>query len=513
MIIHASRYLKTSRIVFLIGWVVAAFFLSSPLWGQGAGGDRVALVIGNGAYEHVPELKNPKNDSEDLANALTAVGFEVLLHTDQSQGSMLDTLRGFRRKAARAEIALIYFAGHGIEIDRQNYLIPVDAVLETDSDINFEAVPLDTMIFAASGASRLSMVIVDACRNNPFAASIQRTNASRSIGRGLSAVEPTKNTLVAYAAKEGTTAADGAGRNSPYAEALIKALNEPNLEVGLMMRRVRDQVLDTTSGQQEPFVYGSLSAEQIFLNDTRGLSLVAPKPETPQTQGASAAEIAFWQSIAETSDPAELESYLARYPNGLFSVLAEARVARLRNAEPGPKDAFKPLVPQVDPDVAEPTQPEPSRALTRREVIELQERLSALGHSLGRADGIPGRRTATAVRAFERSQDLPETGEASLPVLAALRDKVTDADLEDWRSKQRAARVVKPKAQPTQPRAEPTEPATEEPKTSTVNSGAFRQFCASNKQCATSQCRTSDGSGFRKRKNCQFCNVYAIRCE
>lgn len=507
---------RIHSVILMVAALALAVVLAVPAWAQEGGDRRVALVIGNGAYEHVPELKNPKNDSADLANALTAVGFDVTLHRDQTQGSMLDTLRGFRRKAAGAEIALIYFAGHGIEIDRQNYLIPVDAVLQTDSDINFEAVRLETMIFAASGAARLSMVIVDACRNNPFAASIQRTNSDRSIGRGLSAVEPTKNTLVAYAAKEGTTAADGAGRNSPYARALIEALQEPNLEVGLMMRRVRDAVLGATGGQQEPFVYGSLSAEQIFLNDTRGLSLVTPSPEAAQSPGASAAEIAFWQSIADTSDPAELESYLARYPDGLFSVLAQSRVARLRTTAPEPQDEFKPLVPQDNQAEVESVDPEPSRALTRSEIVELQERLSAVGYGVGAADGIPGRRTSAAVREFERSQNLPETGEATLTVLTALREQISDADLEDWRSKQRAARVVKPKTearQATQPRVQQAEPAAEAPQEPAAKTGAFRQFCASNAQCATSQCRTSDGGGFRKRRACQFCSVYAVRCE
>ena len=496
----------------------AALMLVLPLHAQDDAKNRVALVIGNGAYQNVPELRNPRNDSEDLAKALTAIGFEVLLHTDQTQGTMLDTLRGFRRLASRAEIALIYFAGHGIEIDRQNYLIPVDAVLETDSDINFEAVPLETMIFAASGASRLSMVIVDACRNNPFAASIQRTNSSRSIGRGLSAVEPTKNTLVAYAAKEGTTAADGSGRNSPYAQALLAALKEPNLEVGLMMRRVRDEVLEVTGGQQEPFVYGSLSAEQIFLNEARGLALVSPTNEAPNAQDATAAEVAFWQSIYQTDDPSELQSYLQRYPNGLFSELARSRVAKLNTPDAMPQDTVETPAPRVMPDISQPTLPEPSRKLTRTEVVELQERLSAIGHSLGRADGIPGRRTSIAVRAFERQEGLPETGEASWPVLTTLRERVSDSEVNDWRSKQRATRTTttttRTKTQTRQTTTtKPAEPQAEA-ETSSAQSSSFAKFCTANKQCGTSQCqRGSDGNFFRKSKDCQFCKIYSVRCK
>jgi len=505
-----GTYRADIRHVFFRALLAVTFLilLVPPLQAQVADGKRMALVIGNGAYKNVPELKNPRNDSSDIAAALKAVGFEVLLHTDQTQGSMLDTLRGFRRSASGAEIALIYFAGHGIEIDRQNYLIPVDAVLETDSDINFEAVPLETMIFAAGGATRLSMVIVDACRNNPFAASIKRVNSSRSIGRGLSAVEPTKNTLVAYAAKEGTTAADGVGRNSPYASALIASLGHPNLEVGLMMRRVRDEVLNATAGAQEPFVYGSLSAEQIFLNDTRGLSPVESEANVVTEPNASAAEIAFWQSISGNSETSELQNYLDLYPNGLFTELARARLNKFGEVAPRQEDPFSPLVPESNAP-----ERDSGRELTRSEIVELQERLSAIGHSLGSADGIAGRRTESAIREFEAAENLPISGQPTLPVYYALRDRVSDSDLENWRSK-RAARARTTNVTPARPKVVTPEPKTAETESSAGPSPAFRQFCASNRQCGTSQCIIgSSGKSWRKNRSCQYCPLYASRCK
>ena len=488
--------------------IVILMTLMVPLQAQETGAKRIALVIGNGAYENVPELRNPRNDSADLAAALTAVGFEVLLHTDQTQGSMLDTFRGFRRSSNGAEIALIYFAGHGIEIDRQNYLLPVDAVLETDSDINFEAVPLETMMFAAGGATRLSMVIVDACRNNPFSASMHRSDSSRSIGRGLSAVEPTKNTLVAYAAKEGTTAADGAGRNSPYASALIESLQHPNLEVGLMMRRVRDDVLNSTGGQQEPFVYGSLSAEQIFLNDTRVLSPVEPESVVAKEPNASAAEIAFWQSISGNSETSELQSYLDLYPNGLFTELARARIGNIGGVTPQPEDPFSLIVPESDAPKRD-----SGRDLTRGEIVELQERLSALGHSLGPADGIAGQRTEAAIRDFERAENLPISGRATLPVFSALREQLKDSDLENWRSKQ-SARAPSTNSLPARTEVVAPNPNIVEPESSASPSPADRQFCASNYKCATLECRIGNsGKSWRKIRSCQYCPLYAQRCE
>ncbi len=498
---------------------------------------RLALLIGNGAYRHVPALRNPTNDSSDLAVALRDVGFEVIQHTDQGQAAMLDTLREFRRTASGADIALIYYAGHGIEIDRQNYLIPVDAELQTYADINFEAVPLETMIFAAEGASRLSMVIVDACRNNPFAASIQQGNSTRSIGRGLSAVEPSKNTLVAYAAKEGTTAADGEGRNSPYAAALISSLQEPGLEVGLMMRQVRDAVLDQTNGQQEPFVYGSLSAERIFLNQTRAIapveleelevqSALLPTNEDQERAApeAGAAEIAFWQSIAGTTVPSELQSYLAAYPDGLFADLARSRLARLGPAPvPAvPEDPFKPLVPQpeIEPEVAEETLhvPRPQRDLTRDEIRNLQMRLSMLGYEPGRADGLAGPRTLAAIRAFEESADLPVEGSASLSVLSALQDRVSDNELKAWQAKQARAATLKavprkPRAAlPARPNATPPKPQVAAPAAAPKLSAGDRQFCNAHKICRTRQCRSGGDEGWRPTQECRFCPLWVQKC-
>lgn len=500
--------------------LVLSSILVLPLNAQDNVAKRIALVIGNSAYENVPELKNPLNDSADLAAMLSAVGFEVILHTDQTQGKMLDTLRGFRRRADKAEIALIYFAGHGIEIDRQNYLLPIDAVLETDSDVNFEAVKLETMIFATSGAEQLSMVIVDACRNNPFAASMKRSNSSRSIGRGLSAVEPANNTLVAYAAKEGTTASDGAGRNSPYAAALIASLQQPDLEVGLMMRKVRDDVLASTGGKQEPFVYGSLSAEQIFLADTRGLSPTQPVIVTTdgaveEVPDASAAEIVFWKSISDDSETSELEAYLNAYPDGFFAELARARIDEVGEGVSRPEDVTGPQGPEVT------GQEEVDRNLTRAEIIELQERLSAIGHRLGTADGIAGRRTEAAIRDFEKAENMPITGQAARPVFSALRERVTESDLATWRSRL-AAQAPRTVTAPTRTKATPRtntvarpKAVVPEPKTTTASrpSTQYTQFCGANKQCATAQCRIGDSGEFwRKTRGCKFCTLYAQRC-
>jgi tetratricopeptide (TPR) repeat protein len=229
-------------------------------------GRRIALVIGNSAYQGVPALANPRRDAAAVASALRSVGFQaVRLEGDLAREKLVDTLRGFAREAASADWAVVYFAGHGLEVGGTNYLVPVDARLESDRDVQYEAVALEQVVGAVEGARKLRLVILDACRDNPFVSRMKRTVASRSIGRGLARVEPEGGTLVAYAAKGGEIALDGAGSNSPFVGALLKHLPTPGLEIGKLFRQVRDDVLAATSRKQEPFVYGSLPGEDFFV--------------------------------------------------------------------------------------------------------------------------------------------------------------------------------------------------------------------------------------------------------
>jgi tetratricopeptide (TPR) repeat protein len=224
-------------------------------------GRRVALVIGNSAYKAVSVLPNPGRDAAALAATLRGIGFQtVRLEGDLPREKLVDALRAFAREAASADWAIIYFAGHGLEINGTNYVVPVDAKLETDRDVQYEALPLDQVIGAVEGARKLRLVILDACRDNPFVRGMRRTAASRSVGRGLARVEPEGGTLVAYAAKNGEVALDGDGTNSPFVAALLKHLPTPGLEIGMMFRHVRDDVMAATNRRQEPFVYGSLPA-------------------------------------------------------------------------------------------------------------------------------------------------------------------------------------------------------------------------------------------------------------
>ena len=245
-----------SLVVAVVGFVVLA--IPSVVQADG----RVAPV-GNSTYTHIGRLPNPDNDARDLSAALRRLGFKVTTQLDADRVELTEALRAFTRRSAGADMSLVFYAGHGIEMDGVNYLVPVDARLERDVDVSYDALTLDDLLVSTAGAS-LWLVLLDACRNNPLARSMQRTAATRTVSGGsfadLNEDLLRDETLGTYAAAAGTTAADGRGRNSPYTAALLSPLETP-LEIGLLFRRVRAQVLSTTNGAQRPHEYHSLVGE------------------------------------------------------------------------------------------------------------------------------------------------------------------------------------------------------------------------------------------------------------
>ena len=234
-----------------------------------ASGSRIALVIGNSGYKNVAVLPNPRRDAETIAATLRAVGFQTVeLDGDLTRERMMKALRDFAEEADKADWALVYFAGHGIEIGGVNYLVPIDAKLSVDRDAQFEAVPLDQVLGAIDGARKLKLILLDACRENPFAP--RQTTATRNVTRGLAPIEPEGPsrgkgaTLVVYAAKHGQLALDGASSNSPFVTALVQRLPTPGVEINKIFRLVRDDVLEATSGRQEPFTYGSTPGREDY---------------------------------------------------------------------------------------------------------------------------------------------------------------------------------------------------------------------------------------------------------
>ena len=364
---------------------------------------RVALVIGNSIYAHVPALANPRNDAADVGAALARLGFSVTRLDDADYAALRRGLQAFRREASAARIAVVFYAGHGIEVNKRNFLVPVDARLQIDGDVEYESVPLDLVMGAVHGASEFRLVVLDACRDNPFLASMKREEGStRSIGRGLSRAEPAGgDTLLAYSAKEGTVALDGKGRNSPYTGALLRYLEEPGLEVGLMFRKVRDAVIEATGRRQEPYAYSSLSARGAYFIPP---TIKDPRSEAPVASDGPAIELEHWKTINTIEDPAAriaaLLDYKAKFPGGIYADLADIQIESFRTRD----DTHEPQ-PGASPESVE-----TGLGLTREDRRRIQRALTAAGFRPGRPDGLFGRRTRAAIAEWQAADGVPATG-------------------------------------------------------------------------------------------------------
>lgn len=277
--------------------LLGIFLLLASVQASVAAG-KVALVLSNAKYQHVNELFNPPKDAAAIVEALHKAGFEnVKLVENADMAGMTRSLQDFAALADTADVAMIYFAGHGVEVGDENFLIPVNARLAKSSDVHFEAVQLALVRQAVSGADKIGIVVLDACRNNPF--KLASAKGGRSAGRGLAAVETTGSELIAYSAKEGTIAQDGPQNgNSPFATAMIKALGTPKLEIRLLFGQIKDDVVLATDGEQEPFVYTSLGGKPFFLNENE-----PPAAQNVALQGN--------ESRGIENDPAYFENLVA----------------------------------------------------------------------------------------------------------------------------------------------------------------------------------------------------------
>ena len=315
----------------LFRWMLAAA-ASLLVCGPALAEKRVALVLGNSAYQNVAPLANPANDSAKIASTLKDAGFDVVdSRRDLSAADTRRALRDFADRSRDADIAVVYYAGHGIEVDGGNYLIPVDARLERDTDVYDEALSLDRILVAMEPAKKLRLVILDACRDNPFSRTMKRTVASRAIGQGLAKVEPTSpNVLIAYSAKAGSTAADGDGNNSPFTAALSHHLTKPGLDVRRAFGFVRDEVLKTTGNKQEPFVYGSLGGDDVPLvpAPARPAPAAAAAPVAPALSAQAEARRDYELAL-QVGNRSALNAFLAQYPDGFYASLAKLQLEKI----------------------------------------------------------------------------------------------------------------------------------------------------------------------------------------
>lgn len=309
---------------------------------------RVALVVGNGAYRHASALANPGNDADGVARTLAGLGFRVTLLRDLGVSAFREALLEFGDAARGADVALFFFAGHGLQMglrDRaENFLVPVDAQLADARRLEDETIRLSRVLELMETA-RARVVILDACRDNPLVAAMANTGGTRSVGRGLAPIEgAAQGTLIAFSTAPGSVAADGRGNNSPFTEALLRHLPTPSVELRTVLTRVRAEVARATSNAQTPWSNDGLLTE-LFL---AGREAAAPAPAAPPVLPpivpgvpAEAMELVFWQSVQGTQRPEELEEFLRRFPDGTFAGLARSRLAEMRRAE-APRDAGRP---------------------------------------------------------------------------------------------------------------------------------------------------------------------------
>ena len=333
-----------------VRFIAICAFVACLLPSEAFADKRVALLIGNANYSSVSKLRNPESDVLLMKRTLDAAGFDtVLTGTNLKRDELVKVLRNFEDTAFGADIAVIYYSGHGMEMDGENYLIPVDASLASDRDVVDETVPLQRVVAAIDGAKRLKLIILDACRNNPFISTMKRYAATRSIDRGFARIENTRpDTLIAFAAKAGTTAVDGDGNNSPFAEALARRMVVPGDDVQMILRKVRDDVLAATNYKQEPFAYGSLGGELIPITKASAPAqappVIVPAPVVaPSSADSCQSAAAHWAEAKAANKVEFYQEHLRLFGACAFAGFAKAALERLQTSPKAVESGSPPL--------------------------------------------------------------------------------------------------------------------------------------------------------------------------
>jgi uncharacterized caspase-like protein len=382
--------------------------------------DGVALIIGNDAYAHAPQLRNARKDAERIAKVMKGLGYDVIEAYDANAREMADAMDAFASKVTSARIGLIYYAGHGIQYQGDAFLVPVDLNLASERDLR-KTVPADYLVSDAAKAGELGVVILDACRDNPFVKQIAEDlgpTRSMAVSRGLARVNaaPAKS-LVAYATQAGSLALDGTGENSPYAVSLAEHLATPNLDVRLIFGAVRDEVVKLTDGKQEPYIYGSLGGDEIYLSrrkggNSSGGQTVLASADIPNIGNIASLpeDYVAWRGALAADSWRVLHGFAANHPESLFAVVASLLFPR-EAAYDRPSEAL----------AGEATTPVSLAALPGPSIAAVQAALRNVDYSSEADNGSVSPRLKAALAAFAAAQ----TGAASptVGVLAALAER------------------------------------------------------------------------------------------
>lgn len=309
----------SARIILAFVWFIS-IGLISPAFAE----KRVAFVLGNGKYAHAAELPNPKNDANDVAAALKRTGFEVILGIDLDENAMRESAIKFARAARDADVAMFYYAGHAIQFNGVNYLIPTDSRLRDEADLR-RMLRVDEIVADLQQAKNLRILVLDACRDNPLAETLKRSigrTRAAAVRQGLAKIASPEGMIVAYATQAGLTAEDGFGRNSPYTTAFLRHV-ESKTEIGTVFRRVSADVYAATKEKQLPELSLSLIGEFYLHGKPEGSeSRAAPPPPDP-------AAVA-WEAVKSTKDPQLVQEYLKQFSQGIFAALARSRLRSLK---------------------------------------------------------------------------------------------------------------------------------------------------------------------------------------
>jgi hypothetical protein len=315
----------SQRLLALLAWI--------SIWVGSAHAQekRVALVIGNSGYKHVATLKNPANDVEDMAIALRRLNFQVVEGRDLTKEGMAAKIGEFVEVLPSADIALFFYAGHGIQVDGQNYLVPIEAKLPNIGALDFEMLRLDTIHRAMEREAKASVIFLDACRDNPLTRNLLAAKGTRSttVGRGLAVMEAGVGSLISFSTQPGNVALDGQGRNSPYASALVNRLMMADQDLSEMLINVRRDVMQATRNEQIPWEHSSLTSRIFFSANTDALALGKSQAHP------NGDEAKVWSFVRDKGDLRLIEEFIATYPNGAFLPLAKALQSRLKAASIG----------------------------------------------------------------------------------------------------------------------------------------------------------------------------------
>ena len=436
---------------------------------------RIALVIGNSTYTKVPALANPGNDAKAMAASLRRLGFEVILGINLDIDGMDDVIEKFQDKLVGADVATLFYAGHGVQVNGENYLIPIHGTITKRQDLRRKVISMNDILSTMDDVP-LKIALLDACRNNPLPANFKGGTRGLSMDQGLADLKATEGSMIVYATAPGQVAQDGSGRHSPFTTALLKHMETPNLEIQSMISRVREDVHKSTGKKQVPWTSTSILGEY-YLNGSAAVAKngTATPVQIQATRVESASEKELWAAVIDSTDPEDFDLYLNEYPLGHHVAIARLKILRLRKAAAkqdgivvaalntqqqtpigntakstqraigvvavGPTAiasvaASQPQVIRADPRVGE-----LDAGFSRSEFKAIQGRLTSIGHSTRGVDGSLGRNSRRAISSWQLTVGHVETGYMDRGQYNKLIVH-SGAAYGPWLERRRAARVV-----------------------------------------------------------------------